>query len=130
MMLITALAMLGLAVSVLARKKQSSFGTDDSCDKAGCETVLLTSQAALFAGLPNTVLGIFWYAALALWSIAKIWMPPPQWLDTMMVLGAAATMGVSIYLMVTLFFLLRQSCSLCYTAHAINIVILCLLLLG
>ncbi len=128
MMLTTLLAILGLFISLLAWSKQSTSGTEDNCDTANCDAVLRSPQAALFAGLPNTVLGIAWYSVLLLWSASGNWINVPYWLDTMVILGAAVAAGVSVYLAGTLLFVLRQSCPLCYAAHAVNAAVLAELL--
>ncbi len=124
MMLTTLLAILGMLISLLARRKQTTSNIEDNCDSANCDTVLRTPQAALFAGLPNTVLGIAWYSALLLWSAAGILISLPHWLDTIMILCAAVAAGVSVYLAGSLLFVLRQSCPLCYAAHAVNAAVL------
>lgn len=128
MMIISILALLGLIVSVIALKKQQTNEAKHTCGGSGCDTVLQSRQAALFAGMPNTVLGIVWYTTVALWAVTGLLISVPSWLDTIMILGAAAALGVSLYLAGTLLFVLRQPCPLCYAAHAVNAAILLALL--
>ena len=129
MLLITILAILGLAVSVAAHRKRGALLPSIGCDTAGCDTVLHSRQAALFAGLPNTIIGMVWYAVLLLWSMAAFLLVFPLWLPTLLTLGAAAALAISIYLAATLLFVLKQPCPLCFTAHAINAAILVVFLL-
>jgi uncharacterized membrane protein len=120
----------GLIVSVIAYRKQRSAALQSDCSTAQCESVFATPHAELVAGMPNSVAGILWYSLLLIWSLSMLFMTPPAWLATVMTLGAAAALAISFYLAGILIFTIRQSCPLCYTAHAINAAILALLLLS
>jgi uncharacterized membrane protein len=128
MMLLPILSGFGLAVSLMTLKRQGRYCAGESDDAARCDAVIRTPQAALFAGVPNSIVGIAWYSVLLLWSVTGLFLPLPAWSGTLIILAAAASFGISVYLMIMLLFVLRQACPLCYTAHGINAAILLVLL--
>jgi uncharacterized membrane protein len=128
MMFLPVLATAGLIVSIAALRRRVVVCISDAEGSTQCESVSRAPHAALFAGIPNTVVGMAWYFVLLLWSVVGMLLPLPSWSETLITLGAAASFGISVYLMIILLFVLRQACPLCYTAHAINAAILLVLL--
>ncbi|MCZ7555005.1 MAG: vitamin K epoxide reductase family protein [Bacteroidia bacterium] len=122
------LATAGLFVSIAALRRQRSMCPTDPDIGSQCDTVTQAPQAALFAGIPNARIGIVWYFVLLLWSVIGILLPLPSWSETLITLGAAVSFGISVYLTIILLFVLRKPCALCYAAHAINGVIVLVLL--
>ena len=91
-----------------------------------CASVVFTPRARLF-GLPNSVLGQVYYAALItgvatglLWT--KLYWPT--------VAASALTVVTGIFLTWSLLFRTRIPCRLCFTTHAINAVLFVLLILA
>ncbi len=79
-------------------------------------SVVQTPRAKLFAGLPNALFGMVYYAALAAVSWPAVGRPVLM-LALAASLGAAAT---SAYLAYSLLFITRRSCAFCWTAHFVN----------
>ncbi len=75
-------------------------------------------------GVPNVSLGILYYIGL-LGSVLL----PPLWnqLYTMLLLGSLVTVGTGFYLLYVLVFRVRINCTLCFAAHAVNLLIFILL---
>ena len=85
-----------------------------------CATIVFTPRARVF-GVPNSVLGLLFYTTLAVVAISG-------GLDDrgvlLVCLGASGlTVLVGIYLTYTLLFVTRVNCVLCFTSHAINLVL-------
>ncbi len=94
-------------------------------DEKTCASVVFTHQARVF-GLPNSVLGQAYYVALIAAGLSGAIDTAP-W--SHILLGAsAATVCLAAYLSYSLLWVLRASCRLCFTSHAINVVIFALLL--
>ncbi|HET7840824.1 MAG TPA: vitamin K epoxide reductase family protein, partial [Terriglobia bacterium] len=102
-----------------------------------CVTVVKTPYARVF-GWPNSLFGICYYLALIVWTLF-----PAGWLATVdahaaplsflirFLLTAASTVTVVLggYLVYALREKLHTDCPLCYLAHAINAVLLVLVIL-
>jgi uncharacterized membrane protein len=93
-------------------------------EPGACATILETRQARLF-GVPNFDLGVLFYTGLTVSALF-----PDAWkeLRTMLFLGSMVAVAMGFYLSYSLLFRLRVHCRLCYTSHAINILIFLLLL--
>lgn len=126
---ISILAIGGLFVSLATLRRQRSMCVADPDIGSRCDTVTQTPQAALFAGIPNAIIGIAWYSVLLLWSLTGLLTALPSWTETLIMLGAAGSFGISVYLIFILLVVLRQACTLCYIAHGINALTLLALLL-
>ncbi len=120
---------LHFALAYYGRVKKSRWVPEILCAREGssCITVLRTPYARIF-NVPNALPGIAYYLLLiggvaAGRSFAFVWLP---WL----LIGASAcTVILSFYLMYALRRRLQTHCPLCYTAHAINVLLFVLLLL-
>jgi uncharacterized membrane protein len=79
-------------------------------------SVVQTQRATLFFGVPNSAIGVLYYAAVTAVS----------WLSTGTALLAATLAAVafaavtSAYLAYSLLFVTKRSCPYCWTAHAVN----------
>lgn len=89
-------------------------------DAGGCEVLFRSAEAALL-GVPNSVLGLAYYPALAL-GRALGWPP------LLLFAGASLAFGMSVRLA---YFLLseRLECRVCWIGHACNTTLWLLLLL-
>jgi len=144
--LIIALALAGLFISLYftfayyGRIKKSRWIPEILCAREGssCVTVVQTPYARVF-GVPNSLLGIIFYAALIAWSLVptKTWvvafeyaMPASRAGLWLILPVSVATIALGFYLVYALRRILNIDCPLCYTAHAINAAILVLLLVS
>ena len=84
-------------------------------------SVVQTARAKLFAGVPNAAIGCLYYAALT----AGAWWGNRPVLYAC--LAAAAAAGASsAFLAYSLLYVTRRSCTYCWTAHAVNWLLLAL----
>ncbi|MBV8489708.1 MAG: hypothetical protein JO199_04185 [Candidatus Eremiobacteraeota bacterium] len=79
-------------------------------------SVVQNPRAKLYGGVPNSVFGVAYYAALAV----VCWLPLPAWAAAGVLLAVALAAGTSFYLAYTLLFVTRATCPYCWTAHAVN----------
>ena len=90
-----------------------------------CASIVFTPRARVF-GLPNSVLGQVFYAALLAGAALGL-------LDQPLLLGlyragSLVTVALAVYLSYALLFVMRVPCPLCFVSHGINTVIFVLLL--
>jgi uncharacterized membrane protein len=84
-----------------------------------CTNVARAPEAHIL-GVPNSLFGLGFYAAILAAAVARVmfgFWPVPQALAAIAVLAAV----LSLYLAYTLVFQLQVLCPLCFTAHAINL---------
>jgi uncharacterized membrane protein len=108
------------------------------CPREGssCVTVVRTPYARLF-GVPNSVLGIVYYMLILLWIglvprhliILKHVFRPFEALGLSLLGASLCTVVLGFYLIYVLRRVLYTHCLLCYAAHAVNTVLLVLLIL-
>lgn len=79
-------------------------------------SVVQTPRAKLFGGVPNALIGIVYYPALA----AVSWSAPAGALRYAALAAAAFAAATSLYLAYSLLFVTKRSCSYCWTAHLTN----------
>ena len=85
-----------------------------------CATIVFTPQARVF-GVPNSVLGQLFYATLAIVAGTGGLDEP---LIRLVVFGASGvTVVLGAYLSYSLLFVTRVNCVLCFTSHAINLML-------
>ena len=89
-----------------------------------CVTIVFTPRARVF-GLPNSVLGQVFYAALVIGALTGRFEGGPL---TLYLLASLVTVVLGAYLTYSLLFLTRVPCKLCFTSHFINLVIFIMLL--
>jgi uncharacterized membrane protein len=107
-------------------------------DGSSCVTVVKTPYARVF-GVPNSLLGIVYYVVLMYWAESgmpvgfeatvgeKYHVIRVGWL---LFSAGGLTVVMGFYLVYALKRKLNVDCPLCYAAHAINVVLFVLLILG
>jgi len=143
--LITFLALGGLVISFYftfayyGRVKKARWIPEILCAPEGssCLAVVRTPYARVL-GVPNSLLGSLYYLLLIGWCLFgwTVWVAwdgraLPLFLVTLrpLILLSALTVALGFYLIYALRRKLHTDCPLCYTAHAINAVLLVLLIL-
>jgi uncharacterized membrane protein len=105
-------------------------------EDSSCVTVVRTPYARVF-GVPNSLLGIFYYVLLMVWiifvprhaSILGHVLRPFETLGLLLLGASLSSVLLGFYLIHALRRILHTDCPLCYAAHAINIVLFVLLIL-
>jgi uncharacterized membrane protein len=129
------LALAGLADALYftfayyGRIKKARWVPEILCAREGssCVTVVETPYARVF-GVPNSLLGIFFYVGVAGWTLAG-GIVAARWLLWPLIAANAVAVALGFYLIYALRHILHTDCPLCYTAHAINAALLVLLIL-
>ncbi len=112
------LCALGLYVSAFMLRKTLRMARSGGSEPS----VVQTPRARVAGGVPNALLGLVYYAALAVASL--LWTVPGVWpLGLAAALGAA---GFSAYLAYSLLFVTRMPCVYCWTGHVVNWLLLAL----
>ena len=92
-----------------------------------CSRVIFSPRASVF-GLPNSLLGQFFYLAILAATFANLIFLKPYFL--LFLSASFLTVLLGIFLSYSLLYLTRIRCVLCFTSHAINGVIFSILLLN
>jgi uncharacterized membrane protein len=79
-------------------------------------SIVQTSRAKLFAGLPNALFGAVYYPAL----VAAAWSAHTNAVLYAAVAATALAAATSAFLGYSLLFVTKRSCPFCWTAHAVN----------
>jgi uncharacterized membrane protein len=79
-------------------------------------SVVQTTQARLYAGVPNAAIGVAYYPLLAI----GLWIDGPVWVRLLVAAAALAAGVTSVILAYSLLAITRMSCPYCWTAHAVN----------
>lgn len=122
------------------RVKKSRWVPEILCAREGsnCVTVVQTPYARVF-GVPNSLLGAIYYVTLIAWSIFGVASGTDLYFHltdfilnplSLFILASAITVVLGFYLIYSLIYKLHTHCPLCYTAHAINLALLVLLVLA
>lgn len=109
---ITVLCGVGLYASLfmLGKARQASLG------RLSEPSVVQTPRARLFGGLSNALVGACYYLALAIVT----WLVLPR-AATLAIFAAVVLAGAtSLFLAYSLLFVTRRSCTYCWSAHAVN----------
>ncbi len=126
-MLIAILAVIGLSIASYFTAIAYRWVNPDASwipsfcrlDEQTCASIVFTPQARVF-GLPNSLLGQFYYLAL----IMGAGLDSLEGMVLYTLLSASAiTIGLACYLPYSLLFVLRIPCRLCFTSHGLNIVL-------
>lgn len=104
-------------------------------ENSSCVTVVRTPYGSVF-GVPNSLLGILYYGSLLFWAVVqpagltfRIGMTSYSIAFTdLLIAAASATVVLGFYLVFALRRILHTDCPLCYAAHAINLLLLALLI--
>jgi uncharacterized membrane protein len=132
--LVAVLALAGLAdafyftFAYYGRIKKARWVPEILCAREGsnCVTVVQTPYARVF-GVPNSLLGVVYYLVLILWAVAAPRVSAVRW----PLIGASgSTVILGSYLIYSLRRKLYIDCPLCYAAHAINAILLVLLIIA
>jgi len=134
----------GLAVALYftlayyGRIRRVRWAPEILCAREGssCITVVRTPYARLF-GVPNSVLGIVYYVLLLLWIglvprhliVLGHVFRPLETLGLLLLCASLCTVVLGFYLIYVLRRILYTHCLLCYAAHALNTVLLVVLIL-
>lgn len=78
-------------------------------------SVVKTPRAHLY-GVPNALLGVIYYPALAL----AVWLLHARWEMLVVLLAALFAAVTSAVLAYSLLFITRRECPFCWTAHGVN----------
>ena len=132
--LVAVLALAGLAdafyftFAYYGRIKKARWVPEILCAREGsnCVTVVQTPYARVF-GVPNSLLGVVYYLLLILWAVAAPRVSAVGWT---LIAASAGTVVLGTYLVYSLRRKLYIDCPLCYAAHAINAILLVLLVLA
>lgn len=114
--IITVLCAIGFYASVFMLRKSMRAAQGRLTEPS----VVQTERAALF-GTPNSVIGLLYYAALAVVT----WTSRSPIVLGLAIAASAAAACVSAYLAYSLLFVTRRSCLYCWTAHGVNWALLC-----
>jgi len=106
-------------------------------ERSSCVTVVKTPYARVF-GVPNSLLGIIYYAALIWWAalggpvglMFYIGGYHVLRIRGLLVLASIVTVALGAYLVYALRRKLGVNCPLCYAAHAINLALMVLLIIS
>ncbi|MFN2448329.1 MAG: vitamin K epoxide reductase family protein [Candidatus Baltobacteraceae bacterium] len=110
-LVITILCAVGFYASVFMLRKSLL----DARGLLGEPSVVQSRRANLLAGLPNALFGCIYYAAVT----AAAWLNLRPLLLAALAAAIAAA-AASAYLGYSLLFVTRRSCAYCWTAHAVN----------
>jgi uncharacterized membrane protein len=83
-----------------------------------CQLILKHRDARVF-GIPNSFLGILYYGAMIITVVAN----PNHNIEAIPIVASWLTVGLSLYLAYSLFFVVKIVCPLCLFSHGINILI-------
>ena len=137
------LALAGLANALYftfayyGRVRQSRWVPQVFCAREGssCVTVVRTPYGSVF-GVPNSLLGILYYGLLILWAVGgqsarlTVQVNMTAYILTftdLLIAAGSVTVALGFYLIFALRRILHTDCRLCYAAHAINLLVLVLL---
>jgi uncharacterized membrane protein len=112
----------GLYVSALMAGKARRASRGELAEPS----VVHTSRARVVAGVSNAILGLAYYAALAL----AVPFFSTSWIWGTALAGAAAAAAFSGYLAYSLLFVTKMPCVNCWTGHAVNWSLVMLVLLA
>jgi uncharacterized membrane protein len=79
-------------------------------------SVVKSPRARLFAGLPNALFGIIYYAGV----VGVTWLAHSRIFFILAELAALFAAGASAYLAYSLLYITKKECPYCWTAHAVN----------
>ena len=107
-------------------------------EDSSCVTVVRTPYGSVF-GVPNSLLGILYYGLLLLWGVAgqsarlTVHINTTSFIITftdLLIAAGAVTVALGFYLIFALRRILYTDCPFCYAAHAINLLVLALLIIA
>jgi uncharacterized membrane protein len=143
---VIALSLAGLAdafyftVAYYGRVRKSRWVPHVLCAREGssCVTVVRTPYGSVF-GVPNSLLGAVYYGLLILWAVAgqsasiTVQIDMTSYIITftgLLIAASSVTVTLGFYLIFALRRILHTDCPFCYAAHAINLMLLVLLIVA
>ncbi|MGH7738181.1 MAG: vitamin K epoxide reductase family protein [Candidatus Tyrphobacter sp.] len=88
-------------------------------------SVVQSPRARLLAGTPNASFGVCYYVLAA----AFAWLPAPPAVAVPVMVAVLAAAATSLFLAYSLLFVTKRSCPYCWSAHAVNWLLVFLFLL-
>ena len=79
-------------------------------------SVVKSPRSRLFAGLPNALFGVIYYAAV----VGVTWLAHARIFFILAEVAALFAAGTSAYLAYSLLYVTKKECPYCWTAHAVN----------
>ena len=110
--IITVLCGVGLYASIFMLRK-SFRAASGALDEP---SVVEQPQARLFGGIPNSAIGIVFYALIGI----GVWVAGAPWQYTALFIATVLAGATSVYLAYSLLFITRMPCKFCFTSHAVN----------
>jgi uncharacterized membrane protein len=110
--IITVLCGVGLYASLFMLRKGAAAARGELSEPS----VVQTPRARLLGGVPNALLGVVYYPALAL----AIWLATTRLGLALVAVPVFAAAAVSAVLAYSLLRITRMPCAYCWTSHAIN----------
>ena len=121
-MSLTLLALCAIGAFVAARMQVKAMR-----DRAGLlsgPSVVQSERARVLGEMPNSLVGLIYYAAM---GVASFFIQMPA-IHGVCIAAASLAAAMSIYLAYSLLFVTRMPCVLCWTGHAVNWLLLAMLL--
>ena len=110
---ITLLCAVGFYASVFMLRKSVL----DAQGRLTEPSVVQSPRAKLMAGVPNSVIGLFYYPAV----LAVSWLAHARVLFILALAASMLAAVVSMFLAYSLMYVTKRSCPYCFTAHAVNL---------
>ena len=110
--LITVLCAIGFYASVFMLRKSLLAARGELTEPS----VVQTERATLFFGVPNSAIGLVYYTGVA----AVSWLTSGTTALVLVLAAVVFAAGTSAYLGYSLLFVTKRSCPYCWTAHAVN----------
>jgi len=115
------LCAIGLYVSIFMQRKAMIANSGG----LGEPSVVQTPRARIIGGVPNSSLGIAYFALLAIASFAF----GVHWVFELALIAAILAAAMSLYLAYSLLFVTKMPCVNCWTGHIVNWALLVTLIL-
>ena len=112
-LIITLLCAAGFYASVFMLRKSAL----DAQGRLTQPSVVQSPRAKLVAGIPNSLIGLVYYAAVA----AVSWAARTRPLLIAALAAAVLAACTSVYLAYSLLFVTKRSCLYCYISHGVNL---------
>ena len=120
--IVTMLCGVGLYASVFMLRKGRAAARGELAEPS----VVQTPRARLFGGVPNALIGIWYYPLLGL----AVWPATDRSGLAVLLVASLMAAGVSTVLAYSLLFVTRMPCVYCWTSHAVNwLLALCVVLM-
>ena len=116
---ITLLCAVGFYASVFMLRKSAL----DAQGRLTEPSVVQSPRAKLFAGVPNSFIGLLYYPSV----LAVSWLAHARVLFILALAASILAAAVSIFLAYSLLYVTKRSCPYCFTAQAVNLALVIVL---